>query len=81
MSEDKTETTVSNPIEPVVMKKHTVAKVGDTVLYDGEEGIVHSLDHVFNGTPMYNLVHVDDEELTCSAVESKCTLVHKAVSS
>jgi len=49
-------------------------KVNDLVIYEGLIGKVESLSEVYDGTPTVDLVSIEDEELTCTAVESKCEL-------
>ena len=71
-TEDKASTDVAGQVDPLVMRKHTLAKPGDHVFYDGKEGKVLALSHIFNGTPTLALEDVDDPEMTCIAKEADC---------
>lgn len=54
------------------MRPHKFAKVGSRVFYDGREGEVLELTHIFDGTPSLGLVDVEDDEKTCTAKECDC---------
>lgn len=53
-------------------KKHTLASVGEKVFYEGRVGIIERLSHTFNGRPTLCLVNEENEEQTCTALESDC---------
>ena len=63
---------MSNPIDGFVMRNHNLASVGDHVYYDGREGVIIRLSHIYDGTPTLDLVDVDDPDKTCTAKEADC---------
>jgi len=54
------------------MRKHTLAKPGVHVYYDGKEGKVLAMSHIFDGTPTLVIECIDNPEQTCTAKEDDC---------
>lgn len=75
MSTEETKTNAADgqsELKRFVMREHTLAKPGDHVFYDGKEGKVLALSHIFDGTPTLDLEDVDNPEMTCTAKEADC---------